>query len=153
VDNNLLETREKGILDLPLKLPMIVKPKNFNSDSLGGYLLNDVRYQEDLIIHKYSIKDKSQIKENNIIYDMIIKISAVPYKINIKLLDFLITDKHKLLIDSNLVADQENNLENMSKYQLNKFKSLKSKFNLQETILGIAEFYKSYNNIYFPKKK
>jgi DNA-directed RNA polymerase len=81
---------------------------------------------------------------------MINKVSGVPFKINVKVLENLITDKHKLLIDSHIVADQEKEINNMTKYQLAKFKSLKSKFNLQETILGIADFYKSYNNIYFP---
>ena len=53
VDKNLLDTRDKSIIDLPLKLPMIVKPKPYNSRSLGGYLLNNVRYCVDLIIKKY----------------------------------------------------------------------------------------------------
>lgn len=49
---NLLDLREKSIIDLPMKLPMIIKPKPYNSRSLGGYLLNNVRYCEDLIIKK-----------------------------------------------------------------------------------------------------
>lgn len=37
VDLNLLDLREKSIIDLPLKLPMIVKPKPYNCRRLGGY--------------------------------------------------------------------------------------------------------------------
>ena len=46
VDKNLANIHSKSILNLPLKLPMIVKPKPFDNNILGGYLLNDINYKE-----------------------------------------------------------------------------------------------------------
>lgn len=38
---------------IPSKLPMIVPPKDYsNTNSYGGYLLNDIKYKEDLFIDK-----------------------------------------------------------------------------------------------------
>ena len=83
VDDHLLEMKERLVFDLPLKLPMIVKPKKYDEDNLGGYLLNDVKYKDDLIVHKNFIKNKSFISKNNIIYNMVNKISGVAFKINV----------------------------------------------------------------------
>lgn len=42
---------------IPTKLPMIqVKPKDLDSKSLGGYLLNEVEYKEYLFIEKKALK-------------------------------------------------------------------------------------------------
>nr|YP_009327781.1 hypothetical protein [Epichloe typhina]APB96740.1 hypothetical protein [Epichloe typhina] len=150
VDDNLIQPRVNSTLNLPLKLPMIVEPKKYSENIVGGYLLNNIDYQDELIIHKGTIKDKSEIKEENVIYNMINKVSSVPYKINKELLDFLIFDKHKLLIDCNEIIEMEKNIENMTKTQKSQLTSLKSKFHLQETILGIADFYKDFSKIYFP---
>nr|YP_009327835.1 hypothetical protein [Epichloe festucae]APB96794.1 hypothetical protein [Epichloe festucae]APB96854.1 hypothetical protein [Epichloe hybrida] len=80
---------------------------------------------------------------------MINKVSSVPYKINKELFYFLIFDKHKLLIDCNEIIEMEKNIENMTKTPKTQLTSLKSKFHLQETILGIADFYKDFSKIYF----
>jgi hypothetical protein len=45
---------------LPLKLPMIVKPKPYDKDkTLGGYLLNDVSNVTDFIIKKHNVLSHS----------------------------------------------------------------------------------------------
>jgi DNA-directed RNA polymerase len=149
VDESLCQIGEKSIIDFPLKLPMIVKPKHYSKGKLGGYLLNDVRYKENLIIHKNIIKDSSYVKDDNIIYNMVNNISNVPYKINTDLLDYLITDKHGLLIDSNNPSKYVN-IANRTKYQQVKYTSDMSKLNLQEIVLGLADFYKNFSEIYFP---
>ena len=133
VDKELLDVRSKSMTDFPLKLPMIVKPKDFNKESLGGYLLNDVKYSEQLIIHKEIIKNKSLIKDDNVIYDMVNKISSTPYKINNELLDFILVNKHNLLMDPDKPSEYEN-IGKRSKNQQAKHSSYISKINLQETI-------------------
>lgn len=80
----------KSIIDFPTKLPMIVKPKSFTSKKLVVYLLNDINCREKLIIQKNFIKDKSYLKADNVVYNMINSISGTPYKINKELLDYLI---------------------------------------------------------------
>lgn len=38
---------------------MIVEPKKYSATEVGGYLLNNIDYYDELIIHKPTIKDKS----------------------------------------------------------------------------------------------
>ena len=80
---------------------------------------------------------------------MVNNISSTPYKINTELLDYILTNKHGLLIDPSKPSIYEN-IEKRNKYQQAKYSSHISKLNLQETILGIAEFYRSFSQIYFP---
>ena len=149
VDDKLSDLKSKSMLDFPLKLPMIVEPKKYDKENLGGYLLNNVKYSDELIIHKDIIKDKSLIKDDNVIYDMVNRISSTPYKINNELLDYILNNKHNLLMDPDEPSIYEN-IENKSKHQRAKHSSYISKINLQETILGIAEFFKNFTAIYFP---
>jgi DNA-directed RNA polymerase len=140
VDDSLLDLRSKSLVDLPLKLPMIIKPKEYSKNKLGGYLLNDVNYSEDLIIKKYNIKNKSLISDENIIYNMINNISSTPYKINTELFDYILMNKHNLLINPDESSKYEN-IKKKSKYQQSKYNSHISKLNLQEIIIGLAEFW------------
>lgn len=82
---------------------MIVKPKPYNKNSLGGYLLNDVNFREDLFIKKQGYGVNSELTDNNKIYNMINKISSTPFKINVALLDYILNnnDKHQFLMDPN----------------------------------------------------
>ena len=91
VNKDLLDIRSKSMIYFPLKLPMIVKPNEYGNNKLGGYLLNDVKYSEQLIIKKNIIKNKSFIKNDNVIYNMINNINSTPYKINTELIDYIST--------------------------------------------------------------
>jgi DNA-directed RNA polymerase len=117
--------------NIPSKLPMICKPMSYTRIRLGGYLLNDVNYSEDLIIKKYNIKNKSLISAENIIYNMINNISSTPYKINTELFDYILMNKHNLLINPDESSKYEN-IKKKSKYQQSKYNSHISKLNLQE---------------------
>src|ERR1700733_8794493 len=74
-----------NIITLPMRLPMISKPKLYtiknDSYTLGGYLLNDLKFIDDIILTNYEFKEGSRIK-NNILYDLINNINSVGYKIN-----------------------------------------------------------------------
>lgn len=51
---------------------MLVEPKSYNYQQLGGFLLNDVKMTEGLIIDKANYKQYSRIeKDKNIFYMLI----------------------------------------------------------------------------------
>lgn len=154
VDNKILPNKDKQpIINLPTKLPMICEPKSYTKSNLGGYLLNDIKFTENLFIEKkaYGINSVLFDNNNNIIYDLINKISKTPFKINVTLLDYLINNgyKYDLLIDPT-IKHKYADIEKRTKHQQTKYASHNSKIILQETIIGIAQFYSKYSKIYFP---
>lgn len=116
-DRNLLsKLQNRQIYTIPTKLPIIVKPKPFDSESLGGFLLNDVDYQENMIIEKKGYKIAFQVSNINIYY-MVNNISATGFKINTTLLDFITNnDDYGLLIDPSVPHEYEA-LKKRTKYQ------------------------------------
>lgn len=142
-----------SLLAVPTKLPMIVKPRPYGIESegnvVGGYLLNDVYYHEGLIINNNKFKTISIYTEE--ICDMVNKISWTALKINTTLLDFLfdpINDKYDLLIDSTIKHKYADIVRTRSQERI--YRSDNSKVTLQESILEIANFYRNFNEIYFP---
>ncbi len=148
-DSKLSRKNKHVIINMPTKLPMIVKPKPYTKDALGGYLLNDVKFSEGLFIEKKAYSINSVLSDCNKIYDMINKISSTPFKINETLLNYLIANKHNLLIDST-VSHKFADLKKRTRPQEKEYASYNSKVILQETILGISQFYSRFNEIYFP---
>ena len=144
------KTRQK-VMDIPPRLPMIHSPKLYTDKDLGGYLLNDDKYAEELIINKAAYKCSSNISTNNEIYNMANNLSIIPFKINTDLLDYLSINwkKHNLLLDS-YAKHKFSDLEKKTKYQHSVLSSHNSKVVLQENILGIAEFFRKFSKIYFP---
>lgn len=137
------------IYTVPTKLPMIVKPKPYSTINDGGYLLNDLYYHENLIIDNKKFKYTSLYSED--ICYMINKISCTTFKINTSLLDFIIdpiNDKYNLLMDSTHIHKYANIKRTRSQDRV--YKSHNSKVTLQETILEITNFYRNFNEIYFP---
>ena len=82
---------------------------------------------------------------------MVNSISNNPFKINSTLLDYIHGDgtKHNLLIDPQ-AKHKFADLSKRTKYQQGILASHNSKVILQETILGIAEYYRRFSKIYLP---
>jgi hypothetical protein len=127
-NNVIKENKNIPILNIPLKIPMIIRPKKYGDNKgtvqLGGYLLNDVCYTEPLIIDKPNLVEKSEIKIGAIIYDMVDKVNSVPFTINTDVLDFILNNykKYELLID----LEYKHPLEDKNKLTINEKKELDS---------------------------
>jgi DNA-directed RNA polymerase len=147
------------MLDLPLKLPMIVKPKEYKreikddktNEILGGYLLNDTKITTPLIIENPELKCNSEIRKENKIYNMVNSISSVSYKINTDVLEFIILYSEKF----NLFPEPKNldvilnkiKRTTLEKKELESFLSLRR---LEMNILSIAQIYSLVSEFYFP---
>jgi DNA-dependent RNA polymerase len=156
----LLSKNNIPLLHLPNKLPMIVPPKPYKKiiknnkeiEVLGGYLLNDIEYTDNLILNNWELAVETKIlKKKNIIYDMVNNISSVAYKINTQVLDFIINNykKFNLVID----PDYEHPLTKKTKltsYDKKELESFHSKRNLEQNILGIATLFKDIQKFYIP---
>lgn len=89
-----------SIILAPLKLPMIVEPKAYDIDILGGYLLNDEEYADSMVTAKTGMKQSSTILSDNIIYYSVNNMMKTAFKINKNLLTYLIkfNREHNLLV-------------------------------------------------------
>ena len=70
---------------------MICKPKpHVKNDkngkySLGGYLLNDEMFTDEIILENYELKERSKIQSSNILYEVVDNLNSVGFKINTNL--------------------------------------------------------------------
>ena len=155
VDDDQLKSQldNQKMFIIPSRLPMIVPPKDYsNTDGYGGYLLNDIEYKEDLFIDKKGYKISTAISccNNYNIYDIINNINKTPFKVNSELLDFLLyNDQWDLLLDENK-PHKYAYLTKRNKLQESKYRAHNSKVVLQEIVLDIANFYRQFNELYFP---
>lgn len=141
--------RLNPIAVLPLKLPMIVEPKPYSDNNLGGFLLNDIEYDESLISKKIGYDIPSTVEDNNF-YNTINNLMKIPFKINVNLLNYLVNNNHihKLLID------YEHEFTNIkrNKIQEREYQQFLSKKSLQQYIILIAQIFSSIPELYFPLK-
>lgn len=104
-------------ITVPVKLPIIVKPKPYEKNIFAGYLLNNELDIEPIIIPLSAYKESSIIVETKekIIYKSVNGFSSVPCKINNDVLNFLINnyDKHNLF-DYFHTIDELESLEKMT---------------------------------------
>lgn len=110
-------------------------------------------YNDKLIIEKKGYKHDSYLRNDNIIYDVVNNISSVPYKINIEVLNYLYDKgfEQGLLMDTNIEHKYSGIESNkLSIYKKKQLYSYISKRILQENILGIADFFTNFTQIYFP---
>lgn len=134
---------------IPLTLPMIVKPKDYSENQLGGYFLNDVDYTDRLISTKFGYKSSSKIDSKGLLYSVVNKLMKTAFKINEDLLDYLIryNHVHKLLIDGD---PPFSDVTKRNKYQDKKYQQFMSDKMLQEYIIRIASTFRKVPEIYFP---
>jgi hypothetical protein len=90
----------RPILKAPEKIPMIVLPDLYeitgnNYQKYGGYLLNGVKYFEEIILSNWELKVNSSLSSNNKITEMVNNINSVAFRINQNVLDFIITHNNK----------------------------------------------------------
>jgi DNA-directed RNA polymerase len=128
---------------------MIVPPKPYTKEKLGGYLLNDEQFTDNIFIEKYNNKG-STVGDDNIL-SVINNISTIGYKINKDVLNFI--KLHGL--ELGLISSDKDILELKLKKKLTKLDrkhidSLQSKFDLDNNILGIAEVYQNLPSFYIP---
>jgi DNA-directed RNA polymerase len=147
------------LLSIPNKIPMVVKPKKFIreiingkvTDKLGGYLLNDVHYTSGIIIENRELKTPSLIEINNKIYDMVNNMSAVGYKINISVLDFVLEFglDYNLVIDPNYIhpLSLKSKLTILERRELESFQSQQQ---LEMNILGLALIFRNVPEFFIP---
>ena len=162
-DEKIFENIGKYItkLSISYKIPMIVQPKPYGRDLvtgreiLGGYLLNDMEYVNSLIIKNSELKEQSYIKDENIIYDAINKLSRVGYTINIDVLEFILEKglEYDLFLDPNQRHPYEIKKEKNKKLSLLEEKILESYLSrkqLELNIIGLALIFKNVYEFFIP---
>jgi hypothetical protein len=107
-NKSLLDSPRVPLFDLSIKLPMVCTPIKYKGGVLGGYVLNNDKYEEDIFISKKGYRDASYLKTNTI-YDMLNKTSAIPFKVNIEVLNYLdmYGVQQGLIMDSNTYTSHE----------------------------------------------
>ena len=66
-----------------------------DSLSLGGYLLNDEEYTDEIILSNWELSSKSRFLKHNVKIDMVNKINSVAFKINEDVFDFILLNNDK----------------------------------------------------------
>ena len=149
--------KSQSVRFLPLRIPMIVKPKLYSreiingvvKERLGGYLINDEKVTDSMIIPNWELKISSIIKDVNVVYNLVNNLNSVGFKINKDMLDFinLHGDKFDILFNYDIKFDR--NKSKISKKEYTELESYISKLDLQENILGLAEVYSNVPEFFF----
>ena len=148
------------VFHLPMKLPMICEPKKYSYKAkeikLGGYLLNDDLYTDDIFKKKIGYTTPSKLKEKNVVVDMVNKLNRTPYKINIDTLEFVLKFgiEKGIIIDITTKPKLEKFLlygyKGFTKPEKKEYRSIASKILLERNILSIAQVYSNMDRIFFP---
>lgn len=139
----------RNVISVPMRLPMIVKPKPYDKNKLGGYLLNDEEEATELVIEKSAYKSPSFIENTSIIYDIVNSLNSTGFKINSELLEFVETYGEKFGILQKEPSVTNSEYKDLSSYKKKQVLANRSKYRLQNYILEIANTYKKLV-IYFP---
>lgn len=123
---------ESKIVATPLNLPMIVEPNEFSESKIGGFLLNDKSYAQEIFTDNHSFKEKSVINNNdNKLYYLVNGTGKTPFEINQEVLEFLKTEVGRTLLINDNDLHAYSSEGKLSKYKQKKIKALKSKLVLQ----------------------
>nr|YP_009574413.1 hypothetical protein [Arthrobotrys musiformis]QBM31531.1 hypothetical protein [Arthrobotrys musiformis]QBM31681.1 hypothetical protein [Arthrobotrys musiformis] len=153
----------KSLLILPKKIPMIVKPNNyeriFNGETyiekLGGYLLNGECYSKEIIIKNWRSMDNSKINDINNIYNAINNLSSVPYKINKNVLNFIRLNDSRFNLTLNngplheIEMKKEENIKLLKREKIELEKYTSKKF-VEQNILLLADLFENIPEFYIP---
>ena len=139
------------VASLPYKLPMIVKPKPYElidgKITYGGYLLNGDKYLENLFISKPLYNIPTSIEEPENILQMVNDVSSVSYMVNKEVFEYLL----KYGVNKGMLMNYEKDiLPKKSKKKLKEYKSLLSKYNMENLIMEIAQTFSLVDKFYFP---
>lgn len=155
--NILTKEKSNHLRHLPFRIPMIVKPKLYSRElvngqireRLGGYLINDVKVTDKMIIRNWELKKSSIVQDPNVVYDLVNNINSVGFKINKDMLNFIYTygEKFELLLNEDINFDFS---KPINKTDYTEIESYVSKLDLQDNILGLAELYSNIPEFYIP---
>lgn len=149
------------IYHLPQKLPMVCEPKdyiysnNLDNNKLGGYLLNDDYYDDEIFKSKRGYGVSTVLKDDNKVVSLINGLSKTPYRVNKETLNFI----WEYGIEKGIVLDdQEEDLQrfirnpykNMSIKDRKALMSKRSTAILERNVLNIAYCFSEVERIYFP---
>lgn len=149
---------DQRVFHIPMQLPMVCEPEEYVQTSkgikLGGYLLNDEAYTDDLVKDKHGYAIKTKLN-SDLVFNMVNRFSKTPYKINIDTLNFL----YKYGYDKNILLDVSstnfkkflsNPYKGFSDEKAKEYRSLYSKMMLEYNILSIAQTFSKVDRLYFP---
>lgn len=145
-----------SIQAIPNRIPMVCPPKIYKFKEnkyleLGGYILNGEEYTDEIILSNWELSSKSTFLGENDIIKMVNKINSVAFKINEKVLDFILLNNHKYgfftdIGDVNPLSFKQK-LTMIEKRELASFNSRK---HLELNILGLATIFREVPSIYLP---
>jgi DNA-dependent RNA polymerase len=149
------------IYHIPPKLPMVCEPKNWvysldvSNNKLGGYLLNDIYFNDKLIRDRIGYEIPTVLKEDNLVVPMVTGVMKTPYKINVDTLEFIYKYgiKKKIITDGSSDGLRDfirNPHRKYTKKVARGYRSLVSKIIMEKNILSIADVYSKIEKIYFP---
>lgn len=105
---------------------------------------------DEIIIKNWRSKINSKINDDNIIYEVVNKLSCVGYKINKQVLNFVRANDdifNLTLINKNHPLEKK---EKLNKYERKELESFKSKKFVEKNILSIASVFENIHEFFIP---
>nr|YP_010194655.1 hypothetical protein LK112_mgp17 [Conidiobolus taihushanensis]QZZ81394.1 hypothetical protein [Conidiobolus taihushanensis] len=141
----------KGDLDsllhfIPIRLPMIVPPKEWTDEGYGGYLLNGKEYIENIKITSFDNKGSTIV--NSTVKNSINMLSRVGFKINLDMLNYLIENPPQ----PNTIHPDTKHFNDLNNKIQKEILIHNSKYINNKIIINFAKFLSQVEVFYFPYK-